>query len=195
MLKVMENVKIYLKKSSEEKETKGVRRALRDALHRVQQALLHNPEFAPEGMLPVGEGTDGMAGAGLVKEGEKEKKVETVKDRSKKSEVSDKKRKKNPAVSRLTPDAVIQKLKMGYSGITCCIDHFGEDGPECFTEGTIIYINRDHSLYNREVKNRDTHILNIARLLTQEISLMQDAKNPRQAFERQSKLLKDAFRT
>jgi hypothetical protein len=39
----------------------------------------------------------------------------------------------------------------------------------------------------------DTHILNLARLITQEIALMKDSKNPRQAFERQSRLLKDAF--
>lgn len=155
---------------------------------------MHNPEFAPEGMLPMGEGTDGMGGAGLIKEGEKEKKVETIKEKGQKSEAK-REKKRNPAVSRLTPDAVIQRLKMGHSGITCCIDHFGEDGPECFTEGTIIYINRDHPLYKREIKNRDTYVLNIARLLTQEISLMKDPKNPRQAFERQSKLLKDAFRT
>ncbi|MBI4844697.1 MAG: hypothetical protein HY809_10340 [Nitrospirae bacterium] len=38
-----------------------------------------------------------------------------------------------------------------------------------------------------------SHILNLARLITQEISLMKDPKNPRQAFERQSKLLRDAF--
>lgn len=30
-------------------------------------------------------------------------------------------------------------------------------------------------------------------IITQEISLMKDPRNPRQAFERQSKLLKDAF--
>lgn len=36
-------------------------------------------------------------------------------------------------------------------------------------------------------------ILNLARLITQEIALMKNPKNPRQAFERQSKLLKDAF--
>ncbi len=35
--------------------------------------------------------------------------------------------------------------------------------------------------------------MNIARLLTQEISLMKDPANPRQAYERQSRLLKDAF--
>jgi len=32
-----------------------------------------------------------------------------------------------------------------------------------------------------------------SRLITQEISLMKDPRNPRQAFERQSKLLRDAF--
>jgi hypothetical protein len=33
----------------------------------------------------------------------------------------------------------------------------------------------------------------IARLVTQEISMMKETKSPRVAFNRQSKLLKDAF--
>jgi hypothetical protein len=33
----------------------------------------------------------------------------------------------------------------------------------------------------------------VARLLTQEIALMKETKSPRLAFNRQSKLLKDAF--
>ncbi len=193
MLKVMEEVKAYLKRTFEEKETKVARRALREALHRVQQALIVNPEFTPQGMLPIGESAEGVGGAGLIPEGKKEKKVETI--GQKKSREKTRQKKKSPAVSNLTPNAVIQRLKIGHSGITCCLDHFGEDGPECFTEGNIIYVNRDHPLYKREIKNRDTHVLNIARLLTQEISLMKDPKNPRQAFEKQSKLLKDAFRT
>ena len=143
----------------------------------------------------VGESGEGIGGAGLTSEGKKKKDIETIgEDKSEKKKREKKAGKKDPAVSKLTPDAVIQRLKMGYSGITCCIDHFGEEGAECFTEGNTIFINRDHPLYQREVKNRDTHILNIARLLTQEISLMKDPKNPRQAFERQSRLLKDAFR-
>lgn len=56
-----------------------------------------------------------------------------------------------------------------------------------------LYINRDHPLYKRESAKVDTHVLNLARLITQEISLMKDPRNPRQAFERQSKLLRDAF--
>jgi hypothetical protein len=102
-------------------------------------------------------------------------------------------RKKRPTVKRLTPDAVVRRLKMGQAGISCCLDHFGETGPESFSEGTTVYINRDHPLYKREAKKGEAHTMHIARLLTQEIALMKDPRNPRQAFERQSKLLRDAF--
>jgi hypothetical protein len=73
------------------------------------------------------------------------------------------------------------------------VDDFGENGPECFAEGTVIYINRQHPLYQREAKKQETYILNVTRLITQEISLMKDTKSPRLAFSRQSKLLRDAF--
>ena len=53
-----------------------------------------------------------------------------------------------------TPNAVVKRLKFGDTGVTCCLDHLGEDGPECMTEETIIYINRDHPLYKRESKKR-----------------------------------------
>ena len=104
------------------------------------------------------------------------------------------KKARKPALRIATPNAVVKRLKFGDTGVTCCLDHLGEDGPECITEGTIIYINRDHPLYKRESKKKEAHILNIARLITQEISLMKDSANPREAFNRQSKLLRDAFR-
>ena len=104
-----------------------------------------------------------------------------------------KKSRKRPTVKRLTPDAVVRRLKMGHAGISCCLDHFGEEGSECFSEGTVVYVNRDHPLYRREAKRAETHTMHLARLLTQEIALMKDPRNPRQAFERQSRLLRDAF--
>ena len=84
-------------------------------------------------------------------------------------------------------------MKFGQYGVSCVVDSFGEKGSKEYTEETTIYINRDHPLYRRESGKADTHILNLARLITQEIALMKDSKNPRQAFERQSRLLKDAF--
>ena len=93
----------------------------------------------------------------------------------------------------MSTTAVIKKLKMGQQGVSCCVDHLGPEEPECISEGSIIYINRDHPLYQKEAQKKDTYILHIARLLTQEICLMKDPRNPRQAFARQSKLLKDAL--
>jgi hypothetical protein len=102
-------------------------------------------------------------------------------------------RKKSPKIKRLTPNAVVRRMKFGETGVSVCIDGFGENGPECFTEGTVIYINQEHPLYQREAKKPDTYLLNVTRLITQEISLLKDTKSPRQAFSRQSKLLRDAF--
>jgi len=82
---------------------------------------------------------------------------------------------------------------MGESSVSVCIDFFGESGPECFSEGNVVYINRDHPLYKRESRRSATYTMYIARLMTQEITMMKDTKSPRVSFNRQNKLLKDAF--
>jgi hypothetical protein len=104
------------------------------------------------------------------------------------------KKDRKPSLRIATPNAVVRRLKFGDAGVTCCLDHRREDGPECMTEGTIIYINRDHPLYKLESRKREAHILNIARLVTQEISLMKNPENPCEAYNRQSTLLRDAFK-
>ncbi|MEW6001936.1 MAG: ATP-binding protein [Nitrospirota bacterium] len=192
MEKVMEGVKISLQKLTVKKESKKVSRALKEALQRIYKALAANPDLSPFGAFPVGDETKGIgsaAGVSQKKEGTKEEEVRA----EEKLRVPEKKRKKRPKVKRLTPNAIIKRIKFGETGVSCVVDSFGEDGPEVFSEETTIYINRDHPLYKRESAKVDTHILNLARLITQEISLMKDPKNPRQAFERQSKLLRDAF--
>ncbi len=196
MQKVVGDVKITLQKLSGKKEGRKVSRALKEALQKIYKALAANPDLSPFGALPVGDETKGIGEAALTtKTTEETKEVahpETA-GQSIQAVKPKKKRKKNPKVEQLTPNAVIKKIKFGEIGVSCCVDSFGEDGPEVFSEETTIYINRDHPLYKRESKKMETHILNLARLITQEISLMKDPKNPRQAFERQSKLLRDAF--
>jgi hypothetical protein len=192
-------------------ENQRVGRALKEALQRVHQALALNPEFSPFGVVPLAEeGGKGVGEAGIVtpkKDVTDEKEIEEIEEIKESGssppegaepsvEPGDEKPKKEkkPSLKIATPNAVVKKLKFGEAGVTCCLDHLGEDGPECMTEGTIIYINRDHPLYKRESKKREAHILNIARLITQEISLMKDLENPREAYNRQSRLLRDAFR-
>jgi hypothetical protein len=192
MEKIMADVKTALHKLSFKKESKKVSRALKEAIQRIYKALAANPDLSPFGAIPIGDETKVMGSAAEVprkKEGITEAEVK-VEEKPKEPE---KKRKKKPKVKRLTPNAIIKKIKFGETGVSCVVDSFGEDGPEVFSEETTIYINRDHPLYKRESAKVDTHTLNLARLITQEISLMKDPKNPRQAFERQSKLLRDAF--
>ncbi len=192
--KVIEDVKKVLHRLTTKKESRIVSRALNEALHRVYKALYCNPELSPFGALPIAdETTKEIGGAGLLSEKKSETAEETLSEVTEKVKPAPKKRKKRPAVKKLTPNAVIKKMKFGQYGVSCVVDGFGEDSPEVFTEETTIYINKDHPLYRRESAKADTHILNLARLITQEIALMKDSKNPRQAFERQSRLLKDAF--
>ena len=89
-----------------------------------------------------------------------------------------------PRVKQLTPNTVIRKISVGDHLVSCCLDYFGESGPECFTQGQIIYINRDHPPYKRESKKKITHTMYLARLLSQEIALMKSPPDPRAALFR-----------
>lgn len=180
MRQVIERVLHDIKYWQGQKEKRRVKRLVNDAIDRVRQALKKNPELAALMGLPVDEEEKEAAGG------------------TAKLKAPLRKARRTPAQKRMVakvlgPSAIITKLKMGYGGFSCQIDHFGVEAPESYTEGTIIYINLDHPLYVRESKNRERQLVNIARLLTQEISLLKNPKNARQAFDAQSKLLTDAL--
>ncbi len=194
MRRVVQEVRQVLRRQAGERESRSSRKALREALHRIQSALSLHPDLAPPGMFPMaGEGA-GIGGAGLVPEEKSPRTEEIGQEKALAKAPAKKPRIKKPKAVSLTPNAILQRLKIGQTGITCCLDRFGEAGPECFTEGTLIYINIDHPLYHRQLKNREAHTMHLARLLTQEITLMKDPKDVRKAFARQSELLRDAFR-
>jgi hypothetical protein len=191
--RTLNKVNELLSDMSNKKEGKKVNRALNDALRKVYNALALNPELSPFGALPIAGDGNGIGGAGLL-EGSKIRDISLNNNpKVKKIETPKKKKKKNPLVKKITPGAIIKKVKFGQHGITCCVDGFGVEGPEVFSEETTIYINKDHPLYIMESSKIDSHTLNMARLITQEISLMNSPKNPRQAFERQSRLMRDAL--
>jgi|WetSurMetagenome_2_1015567.scaffolds.fasta_scaffold00020_58 hypothetical protein len=194
MAGIMKEVKKTLLRLGAKSESRVVSRALKDALERIYKSLFRNPELSPFGPLPVADQTNrGIGGAGHVPDFPAAENIQELTGATQEKPVEKRKRKKRPKVKMLTPNAVIRKIRFGQSGVSCCVDSFGEEGHEVFTEENTIYINKDHPLYKRESAKLDTHTLNLARLITQEIALMKDSKNPRQAFERQSRLLKDAF--
>lgn len=193
MERVMGEVRSVLGHLAGKREKRAASRALNEAMRRILRALQRNPDFSPFGPLPIGD-PDGIGGVGDTSQGSgnegRQEQAITLREAKPRGKGT---KQRKPAVKRLTPNAVVRRLKMGQEGISCCLDHFGEAGAECFSEGTVVYVNQDHPLYKREAKKQDTHTMHVARLLTQEIALMKDPRNPRQAFERQSKLLRDAF--
>jgi hypothetical protein len=209
MHKIMADVQKVYNQLASKRENQKVSRALKEALQRVHQALSLNPELSPFGVVPIAEKGRPGVGEAAVEAGKVQKEpaaeviaeeeAEEVPDSgqegsSTEADAEKPLKERKPSIRMATPNAVVKRLKFGDTGVTCCLDHLGEDGPECLTEGTIIYINRDHPLYKREARKKEAHILNIARLITQEVSLMKDSADPREAFNRQSKLLRDAFR-
>jgi hypothetical protein len=201
MDKIVQEVDEILKRLAGRKEKQRASKALKEALQRVHRSLSLNPDLSPFGAIPMAGEVGGMGGAGVlskksVQEGEEKARTgeeEAPRGEAQEPSVPKKIRKKSPKVKRLTPNAIVQRMKFGETGVSICVDDFGENGVECFTEGTVIYINQQHPLYQRESKKQETYILNVTRLITQEISLMKDTRNPRLAFSRQSKLLRDAF--
>ena len=192
----MREVKQSLNRLAGRKEGQKTTRAIKDALHRVYRALTLNPELSPFGPLPIGGEAEGIGGAGVKpSEGSaaQETEVKPPAAETGDPEKEKKKRTKKPKVRALSPNAVIQRMRFGETGVSCVVDSFGPDGPEAFSEENTIFINRDHPLYRRETERSETQVLNLTRLMTQEISLMNAPRNPREAFDRQSKLLRDAL--
>jgi hypothetical protein len=152
------------------------------------------PDYSPFGPIPYGEG-GGIGGAAAESPAVKPDRatVDPGVSGPKPEPKPRKAKRRNPLVRKITPNAIVRRVKLGQSAVSVCLDFFGEVGPECFSEGNVVYINRDHPLFKRESQKRETQTMHIARLLTQEIAIMTETKSPRLAFSRQSKLLKDAF--
>jgi hypothetical protein len=194
MTRVMSEVKSVLGQLSNKRENIATGRAVKEALERIQKSLLAHPDLSPFGQAPISDGSGAVGESAVVKKGQEGEDIKTIDAQKQKEKKARKKGKNKPKANLLTPNAIVRKMKIGNTGVICCLDNFGTDGAESFTENNVIYINRDHPLYISESKKRDAHILNLARLITQEISLMKDSRNPRKAFEQQSVLLRDAFR-
>ncbi len=197
MAGIMPEVKRILGKEADQRQDRRVGRVVKDALQRIHRSLALNPELSPFGPIPYGDELGAGAGAVLKskedkKSGKKDSEIEP-KAATKPKKPPQRKKRRNPLVKKITPNAIVRRMRMGDSSVSVCLDFFGENGPECFSEGNIVYINRNHPLYKRESQKSATYTMYIARLLTQEISLMHETRSPRLAFTRQSKLLKDAF--
>ena len=193
---VMAVVEKALRRTVADRQTKRARRALKEALGRIENALASNPAFAQKGGYAEGE-AGGMGEPAVVKEAkprsvEEDEQEDQREGKGKKRDASVQGQPK-PKVRRLNPRAIVRKVRYGGSSTNCCLDHFGPDGPEAFNEEGVIYINQDHPVYANASRKTDTHVMHLARLLAQELALLADSASPREAFANQSQILRDAY--
>lgn len=197
MKKVMDVVEKALKRTVADRQTRCARRALKEALERIEKALAKNPSFSQTQGFAEGE-PGGMGEPAVVTA---KRSVQPAKPETEDSEEPSsgkepgflERKQARPRVRQLNPRAIVRKVRYGGSSTNCCLDHFGPDGPEAFNEEGIIYINQDHPVYVNASHKTDTHVMHLTRLMAQELSLLADSASPREAFSNQSQILRDAY--
>ncbi len=88
---------------------------------------------------------------------------------------------------------IVKKVKIGGSDFLVSFTHLGEKEKESFTEGGIIYINRDHPLFKKTEGKSELTLYHLIRLISQEIIKLTDQRNLDTTFDWQGKLITDAF--
>jgi len=88
---------------------------------------------------------------------------------------------------------IIKKFKIGGSEFLVSFAKLGEDEKESFSDGGIIYINREHRLFKKIAGKSELVLYHLIRLVTQEIIKFTSPKNLELAYEWQGKLIRDAF--
>lgn len=88
---------------------------------------------------------------------------------------------------------IVKKVKIGGSEFLVSFTHLGETEKESFTEGGIIFINRDHPLFKKLEGKSEITLYHLIRLVSQEIIKLAHPSNLEAAFDWQGRLIKDAF--
>jgi len=184
MDRIAVQIRQFARSQAVQREKRRGTRTLRQVLDHIAEALKKNEEFATW----VGMAAEEAGVSSDVKA--KREKRENAPPAKPKRRAPDQKR---MVTQTITSSAVMRKLKAGRLGITCRIDHFGAGCPPAYSEGNIVYINRDHPLYLAAEKTRERLFAHIARLVTQEIVVMKTPPAVRKGFAIQNKLLTDAL--
>ncbi len=206
-----------IKKQGDVKNIKKITKELQDIMSHIREALLLNPDFVPqgraitrlknEGRKKVAAASADFSASSLARKNNEDFEREDQNDKNENSSDGDKKnntknnteeeikkKEKEEEIKIEAKPLVMKKIRLKKLGIACGIVSLGEQGPEVLSQGNAIYINQDHPIYQKLYKKHDLLSLHLFRLMTQEIVLMKKLKiTAREAFDWQSKLLKDAI--
>ena len=187
-----------IQKEKDEKDLKRSSKTLEEVLNNIRKALKENPDLIPStrAINKAKKGATKARGITLRKE-DKSQDNEAGQDEPKEREDRGDKEKdeKLKKEEKIIPEkSFVKRIRINKLGVNCALVHLGGDQPEVISDNQFIYINQDHPLYKRFSKSRHYQFLNLMRLVTQEIALKYKSRqSPREYFEYQSRLLKDAL--
>jgi len=209
MKKKLRRVIKSLEKSSVSYQDKKAERLLSDVLVMIREALGKNRDIFMTGDLPLFSKSnqkkkmDGQIGDKIISTA-LSKKSSTLSIN--KEELSGFKKALKEAVQKLRPKIrrrvktllrderrIIKKVKMGGSEFLVSFAHLGEDERESFIEGGMVFINRDHKLFQKLEQKSDLIFYHLVRLVSQELVKFSSPRNMEIAFDWLGKLIKDAY--
>lgn len=193
----LEKILSTLQKERDEKDLKRSAEALKEVLDSIRRALKENPNLIPSTRSINRAKKSGTLAQGisLKQEEDQEKKGRDEPEERKEREEKNSKEEEGKKEKKLAPEkSFVKRIRIKKLGVNCALVHLGENEPEAISDSQFIYINQDHPLYKKFNKNKQQQFLNLMRLVAQEIALMYKSRqSPREYFQYQSRLLKDAL--
>lgn len=201
MQKKLKRVIKTIKQSAVTYQDKKAEQMLSEALLTIREALKHNKNILLLDTLPLFSRHKNKLASQEVQNGVVATSLTdgTKKNKSERDELRDALKKIKPKVrSRIKTllrdeNRIVKKVRIGGSDFLVSFTRLGEDERESFTEGGIIFINRDHPLFKKTENKSELTLYHLIRLITQEIIKLADPRNLEVAFDWQGKLIKDSF--
>ncbi len=203
MEKNLRKVIKILKKSAESYQDKKAEQTLSDALLTIREALKKNRDILLlEGLPLFSRHKEKLVEQATIQSGPlatalQNRHSETSKaNRSALSEtLKTIKPKMRGRIKTLLRDdrRIVKKVKIGGNEFLVSFTHLGANEKESFTEGGIIFINRDHPSFKKTEGKTELTLYHLIRLITQEIIKLTEPKDIEAAFDWQGKLIKDAL--
>lgn len=201
MQKKLKRVIKTIKQSAVSYQDKKAEQMLSEALLTIREALKHNKNILLLDTMPLFSKHKNKLANQEIQNG-----VVTTsltngksKNKSEKDELREALKKIKPKVrSRIKTllkdeNRIVKKVRIGGSDFLVSFTKLGEEERESFTEGGIIFINRDHPLFKKTEGKSELTLYHLIRLITQEIIKLADPRNLEVAYDWQGKLIKDAF--
>ena len=202
MSKKLRRVVAAIKKSALSYRDRKAKQLLSEALLNIRESLKKNKDILLLESLPLFARKKSL----IDKEQVSSAVIATALDRHITDKNKEEKKKLRDALRKIKPKIrgriktllrderrIIKKVKIGGTEFLVSFTHLGKEEKESFTEGGIIFINRDYTLFKRVENKPELVLYHLIRLVTQEIIKLTAPRSIDLAYDWQGKLIEDSY--